>query len=89
MPVRWPTAIEVLQKKVLKIFPKIYPSPFAASINAEYRSGQLAGLYVDHKQITHSTLEGMSRDQLEKRLEELESKIGEAKNIIDVTPETK
>jgi hypothetical protein len=62
---------------------------FTASINAEYRSGQLAGLYVDHKQITHSTLEGMSRDQLEKRLEELESKIGEAKNIIDVTPETK
>ena len=60
---------------------------FTASINAEYRSGQLAGLYVDHKQITHSTLEGMSRDQLEKRLEELEHKIGEAKNIIDVTPD--
>jgi len=60
---------------------------FNASINAEYRSGQLAGLYVDHKQITHSTLEGMSRDQLEKRLEELEHKIGEAKNIIDVTPD--
>ena len=59
---------------------------YTASINAEYRSGQLAGLYVDHKQITHSTLEGMSRDQLEKRLEELEGKIGEAKNIIDVTP---
>ena len=60
---------------------------FTASINAEYRSGQLAGMYIDHKQITHSTLEGMSRDQLEKRLKELESKIGEAKNIIDVTPD--
>ena len=60
---------------------------FTASINAEYRSGQLAGLYVDHKQITHSTLEGMSRDQLEQRLQELENKIGDAKNIIDVTPE--
>ena len=60
---------------------------FTASINAEYRSGQLAGLYVDHKQITHSTLEGMSRDQLEQRLQELENKIGEAKNIIDVTPD--
>ena len=44
---------------------------FTASINAEYRSGQLAGMYIDHKQITHSTLEGMSRDQLEKRLKEL------------------
>jgi len=32
-------------------------------------------------------LEGMSREQLEKRLSELEGKIGEAKNIIDVTPE--
>jgi uncharacterized coiled-coil protein SlyX len=28
----------------------------------------------------------MSREQLEKRLSELEQKIGEAKNIIDVTP---
>jgi hypothetical protein len=29
----------------------------------------------------------MSRDQLEQRLQELENKIGDAKNIIDVTPE--
>lgn len=60
---------------------------FAAAINAEYRSGQLAGLYVDKKEVTHNLLEGMSRDQLEQRLSELEQKIGEAKNIIDVTPE--
>jgi phage terminase small subunit len=60
---------------------------FASAINAEFRSGQLAGLYVDKKEVTHNTLEGMSREQLEKRLSELEKKIGEGKNIIDVTPE--
>jgi hypothetical protein len=59
----------------------------ASAINAEFRSGQLAGLYVDKKEVTHNTLEGMSREQLEKRLSELEQKIGEAKNIIDVTPD--
>jgi len=46
----------------------------------------MAGHFVDRKEISHIGLEGMNREQLEKRLEELESKIGEAKNIIDVTP---
>jgi len=44
-------------------------------------------MYIDKKEITNNTLEGMNREQLEKRLSELEAKIGEAKNIIDVTPE--
>lgn len=61
---------------------------FTAAINAEFRKGQMAGYFVDKKEITHLGLEGMSREQLESRLNELESKIGEAKNIIDVTPET-
>ena len=47
----------------------------------------MAGHFVDRKEISHIGLEGMSREQLEKRLEELESKIGDAKNIIDVTPD--
>ena len=46
----------------------------------------MAGHFVDRKEISHIGLEGMNREQLENRLEELESKIGEAKNIIDVTP---
>jgi|TARA_R100000149_G_C5837019_1_gene110461 hypothetical protein len=49
---------------------------YTAAINAEFRSGQLAGQYVDKKEITHSTLEGMTRDQLESRLKELEDKVG-------------
>ena len=49
---------------------------FTAAINSEYRSGQLAGLFIDKKEIQHTTLEGMSREQLEDRLKELENKIG-------------
>jgi hypothetical protein len=60
---------------------------FNASINAQYRAGQMANLFIDQKQIQISGIEGMSRDKLEKRLEELESKINENKKIIDVTAE--
>jgi hypothetical protein len=47
----------------------------------------MAGFYVDRREVKHLGLEGMSREALEKRLQELEQKIGEAKNIIDITPE--
>lgn len=48
---------------------------FAAAINAEYRSGQLAGAYVDKKEVRVTGLEGMSREELEKKLQELSQKI--------------
>ena len=48
---------------------------YAAAINAEYRSGQLAGAYVERKEVRVSGLEGMSREQLEKKLQELSDKI--------------
>lgn len=57
-----------------------------AAITAQYRRDQMAGHFIDRKEINHIGLEGMNREQLEKRLEELEAKIGEAKNIIDITP---
>jgi hypothetical protein len=60
---------------------------YTGAINAEYRAGQMAGMFIDKKEITHSSLEGMNRDQLEQRLAELEKKIGEGANIIDITPE--
>ena len=47
----------------------------------------MAGFFVDKKEINHIGLEGMSREQLEQRLSELETKIGEGKNIINVTAE--
>ena len=60
---------------------------FTAAINAEFRKGQMAGFFVDRKEIKHMGLEGMIREALEKRLAELENKIGESKTIINVTPE--
>ena len=47
----------------------------------------MAGQFVDKKEISHTTLEGMSREKLEQRLKELENKISDSKNIIDITPE--
>jgi biopolymer transport protein ExbB/TolQ len=60
---------------------------YNASINAQFRAGQMAGLFIDKKEINVSGIEGMSRDKLEKRLEELENKINENKKIINITPE--
>tara|TARA_R110001592_G_scaffold71694_1_gene219037 strand:- start:829 stop:1326 length:498 start_codon:yes stop_codon:yes gene_type:complete len=56
---------------------------FTAAINSEYRSGQLAGLFVDKKEIQHTSLEGMSREQLEERLKDLENKIGANTIIVE------
>ena len=48
---------------------------YAAAINAEYRSGQLAGAFVDRKEVRVTGLEGMSREELEEKLKELSNKI--------------
>ena len=58
---------------------------YAAAINAEYRSGQLAGQYIDRKEVKVTGLEGMSREELETKLKELSNKIdGYNAKTIDV-----
>ena len=58
---------------------------FAAAINAEYRAGQLAGAYIDKKEVRVTGLEGMSREELEAKLKELSEKIdGHNAKTIDV-----
>ena len=48
---------------------------FNVSVQAEFRSGQLAGLYVDKREVKVSGLEGMTRIELENKLKELSKKI--------------
>ena len=55
------------------------------AVNAEFRKGQAMGFYIDRKEIKTSSLEGMTRDDLEKRLAELESKISSNAPIIEAT----
>jgi hypothetical protein len=65
----------------------IEKNQFNAAINAEKSIGQMAGFFVNKSEVSVTGLEGMSREQLEKRLDELERKIGEGKNIIDAEAE--
>jgi len=61
---------------------------FNVSVQAEYRSGQLAGLYVDKREVKVSGLEGMSRSELENKLKELSKKIdGYNAKTIEAKPE--
>ena len=61
---------------------------FNTAVQSEFRMGQLSGFYVAKSEISHVGLEGMSREQLEKRLSELENKLEVNNAIIDITAET-
>jgi hypothetical protein len=50
----------------------IEKNQFNAAINAEKSIGQMAGFFVNKSEVNVIGLEGMSREQLEKRLDELE-----------------
>ena len=63
-------------------------SQYNASINAQKNIVQMSGQLIAKSEVTHSTIDGMSREQLEKRLTELEDKLSENKSIIDITAET-
>ena len=41
------------------------------AVNAEYRRGQLAGFYVDRREVVTASLDNMSRPELEAKLKEI------------------
>ena len=57
---------------------------FSAAITAEKHRGQVGGLYIDRKEVLHAHINAMSKDDLIKRLEELDRETnGAIKTIID------
>ena len=50
---------------------------FAAAVQAEYRRGQALGtIYVDRKEIRHGTIDSMSKEEVQKKLDELRQLYG-------------
>lgn len=50
---------------------------FAAAVQAEYRRGQALGtIYVDRKEIRHGTIDSMSKEEVQRKLDELKSLYG-------------
>ena len=61
---------------------------YGAAVQAEYRRGQALGtIYIDRKEIRHGTIDSMSKEEVQRKLEEIKRLYGgNAGPIIDVTP---
>jgi hypothetical protein len=50
---------------------------YGAAVQAEYRRGQALGtIYIDRKEIRHGTIDQMSKEEVEKKLEEIKRLYG-------------
>lgn len=61
---------------------------YGAAVQAEYRRGQALGtIYIDRKEIRHGTIDSMSKEEVQRKLEEIKRLYGGAAGpVIDVTP---
>jgi len=62
---------------------------FGAAVSAEYRRGQALGtIYIDRKEIRVGTIDSMSKEEVQRKLEEIKALYGSPpQELIDVTPE--
>jgi phage terminase small subunit len=62
---------------------------YAAAVQAEYRRGQALGtIYVERKEIRHGTIDSMSKEEVQRKLDELKKLYGgpPPSAIIDLNP---
>jgi phage terminase small subunit len=61
---------------------------YGAAVQAEYRRGQALGtIYVDRKEIRHGTIDSMSKEEVQRKLEEIRRLYGAGGGpIVDITP---
>ena len=60
---------------------------YGAAVQAEYRRGQALGtIYIDRKEIRHGTIDSMSKEEVLRKLQEIQKLYGNGSPVIDVTP---
>jgi len=58
---------------------------WAAAVQAEYRRGQALGtIYIDRKEIRHGTIDSMSKEEVQKKLEALRKLYQSSPDVVDV-----
>jgi phage terminase small subunit len=58
---------------------------WAAAVQAEYRRGQAIGsIYIDRKEIRHGTIDSMSKEEVQKKLEALRNLYQSSPQVVDV-----
>jgi len=58
---------------------------WAAAVQAEYRRGQALGtIYIDRKEIRHGTIDSMSKEEVQRKLEALRKMYQSSASIVDV-----
>jgi phage terminase small subunit len=83
---KYGTTFERHMKDLLLLRDKaIEAGAWAAAIQAEYRRGQALGsIYIDRKEIRHGTIDSMSKEEVQRKLESLRKMYQASPNVVDV-----
>jgi hypothetical protein len=61
---------------------------WAAAVQAEYRRGQAIGtIYIDRKEIRHGSIDSMSKEEVQRKLDELKRIYQPLQEVVDVSEE--
>lgn len=86
LAVKYGTTLEKHMQDMMFIRDKaIEAGAWSAAVQAEYRRGQALGtIYVDRKEIRHGTIDSMSKEEVQRKLEELRKTYRQSPQVIDV-----
>jgi hypothetical protein len=58
---------------------------YGAAVQAEFRRGQALGtIYIDRKEIRHGTIDSMSKEDVQRKLEEIKRLYGGVVDVVDL-----